>query len=65
MADVVAEVRDGRLDDFVREAVALVAQQLMEAEINSEVGAESRRGRARGTIDVSERGPPGVGGQGR
>ncbi len=26
VADVVAQVRDGRLDDFVREAVALVAR---------------------------------------
>ena len=40
VADVVAQVRDGRLEDFVREAVALVARQLMEAEISAEVGAE-------------------------
>jgi putative transposase len=40
VADVVAEVRDGRLEDFVREAVALVARELMEAEISAEVGAE-------------------------
>ena len=39
VADVVAEVRDGRLDDFVREAVALVARELMEAEITGEIGA--------------------------
>jgi transposase-like protein len=39
-ADVVAQVRDGRLEDFVREAVVLVARELMEAEISSEVGAE-------------------------
>jgi putative transposase len=38
--DVVAEVRDGRLEDFVREAVVLVARELMEAEIAAEVGAE-------------------------
>ena len=31
VADVVAQVRDGRLEDFVREAVALVARELMEA----------------------------------
>jgi transposase-like protein len=40
VADVVAEVRDGRLEDFVREAVALVARELMEAEVSAEVGAE-------------------------
>src|SRR4051794_13639019 len=39
-ADVVAQVRDGRLEDFVREAVVLVARELMEAEISGEVGAE-------------------------
>jgi transposase-like protein len=39
VADVVAEVRDGRLEDFVKEAVALVARELMEAEITAEVGA--------------------------
>ena len=33
VADVVAQVRDGRLEDFVREAVALVARELMEAEV--------------------------------
>jgi hypothetical protein len=33
VADVVAQVRDGRLDDFVKDAVALVARELMEAEI--------------------------------
>jgi hypothetical protein len=32
-ADVVAQVRDGRLEDFVREAVVLVARELMEAEV--------------------------------
>jgi putative transposase len=40
VADVVAGVRDGRLEDFVSEAVVLVARELMEAEISSEVGAE-------------------------
>jgi putative transposase len=39
VADVVAQVRDGRLEDFVREAVALVARELMEAEITGEIGA--------------------------
>ena len=39
-ADVVAQVRDGRLKDFVREAVVLVARELMEAEISAEIGAE-------------------------
>jgi hypothetical protein len=33
VADVVAQVRDGRLEDFVREAVELVARELMEAEV--------------------------------
>jgi putative transposase len=40
VADVVARVRDGRLEDFVREAVALVARELMNAEISEEIGAE-------------------------
>ena len=40
VADVVAAVREGRLDDFVREAVALVARELMEGEISAEIGAE-------------------------
>ncbi len=40
VADVVAQVRDGRLEDFVREAVLLVARELMEGEISAEVGAE-------------------------
>jgi len=39
VADVVAQVRDGRLDDFVREAVVLVARELMEGEISAEIGA--------------------------
>jgi putative transposase len=40
VADVVAKTMDGRLEDFVREAVALVARELMEAEISAEIGAE-------------------------
>ena len=40
VGDVVAQVRDGRLEDFVREAVVLVARELMEGEISAEVGAE-------------------------
>lgn len=39
VADVVAQVRDGRLEDFLRSAVALVAEQLMEAEVSAEIGA--------------------------
>jgi hypothetical protein len=36
VADVVAQVRDGRLEDFVREAVVLVAKELMEGEVSAE-----------------------------
>jgi hypothetical protein len=39
-ADVVGQVRDGRLGDFVREAIVLVARESMEAEISAEIGAE-------------------------
>ena len=39
VADVVAQVRDGRLEDFVREAVALIVREVMEAEIGDEIGA--------------------------
>ncbi|HTX06970.1 MAG TPA: IS256 family transposase [Solirubrobacteraceae bacterium] len=39
VGDVVAGARDGRLEDFVREAVLLVARELMESEITSEIGA--------------------------
>ncbi len=39
-ADVVAKVMAGEHGDFVCDAVALVAEQLMEAEVCSEVGAE-------------------------
>jgi putative transposase len=38
-ADVVAKVMAGEHGDFVREAVALVARELMDAEITEEVGA--------------------------
>jgi len=43
-ADVVAQVREGRLEDFVREAVVLVARELMEAEVSAEIGAGDRSG---------------------
>jgi putative transposase len=39
VTDVVAKTMDGRLEDFVREAVALVARELMEGEIAAEIGA--------------------------
>ena len=39
-ADVVARVMAGEHGDFVRDAVAMVARELMEAEISVEVGAE-------------------------
>jgi putative transposase len=39
VSDVVAQVRDGRREDFVREAVALIARELMEAEVSAEIGA--------------------------
>jgi putative transposase len=39
VTDVVAKTMDGRLEDFVREAVALVCRELMEAEIGDEIGA--------------------------
>jgi putative transposase len=40
VGDVVAGVRDGRLEDVVREAVVLVVRELMESEISTEIGAE-------------------------
>jgi len=40
LADVVAKTMDGRLEDFVREAAALVDRELMEAEVSGEIGAE-------------------------
>ena len=50
VADVVAQVRDGRLEDFVREgAVALVVRGLMDAEIGEEIGA--------GLGEIAARGP--------
>src|SRR5438128_6627667 len=39
-AELVAKVMAGEHGDFVREAVALIAHELMEAEISVEVGAE-------------------------
>jgi transposase-like protein len=39
VAEVVASVLAGEHGDFVREAVALVARELMEAEISAEIGA--------------------------
>ena len=39
VADVVAKAMDGRLEDFVKEAVALVARELMEGEISADIGA--------------------------
>ena len=39
VADVVANVLAGEHGDFVREAVAIVARELMEAEISAEIGA--------------------------
>ena len=39
-ADVVAKVMGGEHGDFVCEAVALIARELMEAEVTAEVGAE-------------------------
>jgi len=39
-ADVVARVMAGEHGDFVGDAVALIARELMEAEVSVEVGAE-------------------------
>jgi putative transposase len=39
-ADVVAKAMAGEHGDFVREAVALIARELMEGEISAEIGAE-------------------------
>ena len=38
-ADVVAKVMAGEHGDFVREAVAVIAHELMDAEITEEIGA--------------------------
>ena len=66
VADVVAKTMDGRLEDFVREAVALVARELMEAEITAEIGAGLGRGRAGDAVDASQRvSAAGVGDAGR
>ncbi len=46
VADVVAEVLAGEQGDFVREAVAIVARELMEAEVSAEIGA------ARGEVSL-------------
>ena len=64
--DVVAQVRDGRFEDFVREAVVLVARELMEAEISSRSAPSSERSRPmRGsriaTGIARGRGRPGLG----
>jgi transposase-like protein len=40
VADVVERVLGGEHGDFVRQAVAIVARELMEAEISQEIGAE-------------------------
>jgi putative transposase len=39
VAEVVAKVLAGEQGDFVREAVAIVARELMEAEVSAEIGA--------------------------
>ena len=66
VADVVAQVRDGRLEDFVREAVVLVARELMEAEITGEVGAGLGEVAPGGAGDASQRvSAEGVGDEGR
>ena len=66
VADVVAQVRDGRLEDFVREAVVLVARELMEGEIAAEIGAELGEVAPDARVDASQRvSPAGVGDAGR
>jgi hypothetical protein len=47
VADVVAKTMDGRLEHFVREAVALVARELMEGEISAALGPGLARSRPR------------------
>ena len=54
VADVVAQVRDGRLEDFVREAVELVARELMEAEVSGQVGAELGEVAPEARVDASQ-----------
>jgi transposase-like protein len=46
LEDVVANVLAGEHGDFVREAVAIIARELMEAEVSDEIGA------ARGEVSV-------------
>src|SRR5512140_3522645 len=66
VAGGVAQVRDGRLEDFVREAVALVARELMEGEISAEIGAELGEVAPGEASDASQRVPgAGVGDEGR
>ena len=43
VGDVVANTMDGRLEDFDRAAVALVARELMEGEISVEIGGRAGR----------------------
>jgi hypothetical protein len=45
VVDVVAKTTDGRLEDFVREAIVLIARELMEGEISAEIGAGLGRSR--------------------
>jgi len=49
VAEVVADVLAGEAGDLLREAVALVARELMEAEISAEIGA------ARGEVSAERR----------
>jgi len=49
VADVVADVLAGEAGDFLREAVELVARELMEAEISAEIGA------SRGEVSADRR----------
>jgi hypothetical protein len=56
VADVVAGVLAGEAGDFLREAVELVARELMEAEISAEIGRRPRRGE-RGADDAPQRLP--------
>ncbi|MHB8490874.1 MAG: IS256 family transposase [Solirubrobacteraceae bacterium] len=39
ISDVVAQVRDGQLEDFLRAAVKIVAEQLMDSEVSAQIGA--------------------------
>ena len=56
VADVVANVLAGEHGDFVREAVAIVARELMEAEVSAEIGA-GRGEVSRGADDAPQRLP--------